>query len=653
MKTNLFVNRTTVCMKSVILLCMALLLPSAIAGKGKNSQKKVISYVDTSLNGSQKYVLRVDDKPFYMTNVQVRFDKLRYRWNWDIATCERLIKETAALGFNTLSIPIHWVEVEPAKDKFDWTTLDLYMGLAQKYNFRVEMLWFGQNSGGHVQWLKPDQLRTPDYVMHSPKAGDFQSFSTAGSSKETTSEFTIRRDISDYTLDLNDKKLCAREAYVLGKVMEHIARWDAENGARHTLIGVQLNNEVRSFPSSTIVEYMSELGRAVKESPYSVWTRMNCTYVDLHSVLYANEQMRSTSGTYIDFVGIDTYRHHFQTEDSFAESTRTNVPYVEKNFRMIMEIGARVPNIAQLHLAALSGNNAFDYYELCGSDDLGIFVQDEKNGFAPRGIYLEDVKLVNKMLNSIMTDIAVNASRYGLFVHNWKGDSLMPTVGVEGISFTPGYINSQAVSILRSGSEIVLATSKGGVFSWPDSLNILSASKGYFDAHNNWVDEGAVDFRIDKRKRIVTLDAGVCQTVRLVRAAQPMPSVVCPAEHMEFGGGVVLEADAKNCIGFTGAGYLNFPLAGGYAIWKNVDGKNGGRKTIRLRYANGKSQVATPSLIVNGVQKRLRLPSTYSWDTYQYVEVAAELKPGTDNVIRLESSWDGAGHVAEFQLMEE
>ena len=60
MKTNLFVNRTTVCMKSVILLCMALLLPSAIAGKGKNSQKKVISYVDTSLNGSQKYVLRVD-----------------------------------------------------------------------------------------------------------------------------------------------------------------------------------------------------------------------------------------------------------------------------------------------------------------------------------------------------------------------------------------------------------------------------------------------------------------------------------------------------------------------------------------------------------------------------------------------------------------
>lgn len=123
----------------------------------------------------------------------------------------------------------------------------------------------------------------------------------------------------------------------------------------------------------------------------------------------------------------------------------------------------------------------------------------------------------------------------------------MPTVGVEGISFTPGYINSQAVSILRSGSEIVLATSKGGVFSWPDSLNILSASKGYFDAHNNWVDEGTVDFQTDKRKHIVTLDAGICQTVRLVRAAQPMPSVVCPAEHMDVWWGVVLEAEAGKC----------------------------------------------------------------------------------------------------------
>ena len=95
-----------------------------------------------------------------------------------------------------------------------------------------------------------------------------------------------------------------------------------------------------------------------------------------------------------------------------------------------------------------------------------------------------------------MTDIAVNASRYGLFVHNWKGDSLMPTVGVEGISFTPGYINSQAVSILRSGSEIVLATSKGGVFSiiigWTKVLLISGQISG--NALLRWMREFVKQF---------------------------------------------------------------------------------------------------------------------------------------------------------------
>ena len=57
-----------------VMLIMVMAGPSVFAQKGKKKQLKnqhVISYVDTSLDGSQKYVLRVDGKPFYMTNVQV------------------------------------------------------------------------------------------------------------------------------------------------------------------------------------------------------------------------------------------------------------------------------------------------------------------------------------------------------------------------------------------------------------------------------------------------------------------------------------------------------------------------------------------------------------------------------------------------------
>lgn len=79
--------------------------------------------------------------------------------------------------------------------------------------------------------------------------------------------------MSGYSLDLNDKRLKKSEAFVIGKVMEHIAVWDTANGANHTVIRVQLNNEVLgknsvTFPASLRVEYMSDLGNAVKNSSY-------------------------------------------------------------------------------------------------------------------------------------------------------------------------------------------------------------------------------------------------------------------------------------------------------------------------------------------------------------------------------------------------
>ena len=117
------------------------------------SNAKAISYVDRNFDVAQKYLLRVDESRFYMTSIQVRLDKLRYTWGWDAAARDAIIARAAADGFNTVSIPIQWYEVEPAKDKFSWVILDEYLGVAKKYNLKVELLLFGQNSGGHVQWL--------------------------------------------------------------------------------------------------------------------------------------------------------------------------------------------------------------------------------------------------------------------------------------------------------------------------------------------------------------------------------------------------------------------------------------------------------------------------------------------------------------------
>ena len=72
-----------------------------------------ISYVDLNPKDAHKIVLRVDEKPYFMTNIQVRLDKLRYDCDWNADTRDAIIAQAAEDGFNTVSIPIQWREVEP------------------------------------------------------------------------------------------------------------------------------------------------------------------------------------------------------------------------------------------------------------------------------------------------------------------------------------------------------------------------------------------------------------------------------------------------------------------------------------------------------------------------------------------------------------
>lgn len=475
-----FVSRTAV---TVVVLVLQFHLHLANA--------TTISKVDNSLSGSEKYTLTVDGKPFYMTSVQIRLDKLRYWWDFDAAARAAVVAQAARDGFNTVALPIQWYEVEPAKDRFDWAILDEYLNLARKNNLKVELLWFGQNSGGHVQWLgslqNPVHLRTPDYVLYSPGVG----------SSQTTSEYAIRRDVSPYTLDLADDRLRARETYVLGRVMNHIADWDAASGSAHTVVGVQLDNEVRAFgsfsafspafPPSIVVSYMSSVGKAVKNSRYVVWTRLNCVNVDTYSRIDANEFQRVRHGTGIDFVAADLYNYK-------AGSIRTFLPFSNGNYRMIAEAPGDIPEAPMNQLAALSGDAAYTYYEFLGPDRHGIYDRDGAMGFKQRGAYVDHIRTINKLLNSDMYDIALKSQGHSLYVHNWTGDQKEESIGVRGISFMPAVTNSQAISIARGDREVVLMNTLGGTFSLGPGQHITAATSGYFDANNMWVAKGAVPY---------------------------------------------------------------------------------------------------------------------------------------------------------------
>ncbi len=627
------------------LLILFVVIPCINAQRSKSKQsnsRQIISYVDTNLDNSQKYVLRVDGKPYYMTNVQVRMDLLRHSEKWSAEAREALVAQLAADGFNTLSIPVHWYEVEPQKDTFDWTILDEYLGYMNKYNLKMEMLWFGSNSGGHTQWLSrskidPIHLRVPDYVLYASRYGSpGWSRSQEEGFTETTSEFNIRRDMTNFTLDLGDTRLRDRETYVLSKVMAHITEWDKVNDSRHPLIGVQIGNEVRgqhvSFDNTLINSYLSHVAGAVKNSDYVVWTRVNCVFMDVYGRVCENERLRNTSeGTNLDFIGIDTYSHHFITAEAFVASMRTNVPYVGKNYRMIMETNSEKPYSAQMNLAALSGNNAFDFY------DAGGLYEWDGNGVRTNATHIEDVRLVNKILTGAMYDIAQNAHGYGLFVHNWQGNKSDITTSPQQISFEPFYPTSQGVSIIRSKKELVLMSTKGGTFVVPASFNILNASMGRFDENNNWKEEREIPFQNLGEGENVTIKAEAGSIFLLTcEETGKVDGKNYQAEWADLCVGGDIQSDIAG-IGFAGMGYVKFPsTSGSYIQFNSIDGQGGGKRTVYVRYSHGGKKDAQVIILVNGKMMQVRLKPTGSYDNYQYMAFEAELKSG-NNTIKLEA----------------
>lgn len=443
--------------------------------------QQTISYVDLSLNGSEKYVLRVDGRPYYGTEIQMRPDKLRGYEGWSESEIEATFKRAALDGFNTLSIPLFWSEVEPEKNHFDWSILDRYLGWCKKYGVKAEILWFSWSSGGRVQWLWNGakgkyQLRTPDYVC----------------SIDGKSEFNMLRTQWEYSLDWRDQNLINREIYVLGRVMDHIALWDANNDSPHVVIGVQLGNEARahggnSATAAEIINFYHQVGSAVKNSKYVTWTRLNCVSYETSGRTSANESKRNNGGTNIDFVGIDIYG---TSASSVKGDINGQLGTNGKNYRMIMEIDAKDSWSPIYQMAALAGNKAFNYYNMGPVDGNGLYANNGHVLTAREHITL--VRQRNKILNLANQDIALRSHGNGLYVYNYSAQNSNPETGLLGIVFTPDTNNTQAIAVRHSSSQIALLSTAQGSFALPASLNAISAQKGHFDEYNRWVKEGDV-----------------------------------------------------------------------------------------------------------------------------------------------------------------
>jgi len=90
--------------------------------------------------------------------------------------------------------------------------------------------------------------------------------------------------------------------------------------------------------------------------------------------------------------------------------------------------------------------------------------------------------------------------------------------------------------------------------------------------------------------------------------------------------------------GWQGRGYVNFPVSGGAMTFTNVIGKNGGPRTLRIRYANGAAGTLSGQLVVNGVATGISFSRSGSWSTWITRDVTVTLNSGTVNTVSLRST---------------
>lgn len=141
---------------------------------------------------------------------------------------------------------------------------------------------------------------------------------------------------------------------------------------------------------------------------------------------------------------------------------------------------------------------------------------------------------------------------------------------------------------------------------------------------------------------------GITRTVAVTQAGQSTTSTVYQLENGTVGGGTVLESSNA---GFNGTGYVNSSVTGGFAQVSNVDGRGGGTKTLRIRFALGVTAARTGRLLVNGVASSITFNPTGAWTTWVLQNVSVTLNNNTSNTIRFESNGQDLANIDQIEIL--
>jgi hypothetical protein len=176
----------------------------------------------------------VDGKPFIMLGGELGNSSAS-----TIQNMQAIWPKLKAMHLNTILVPVYWELLEPQEGKFDFSLIRDLISEARKHDIKIVFLWFGswKNSmSSHAPaWVKLNQDKYPRVKDNTGRSQEILS---------SFSENNLQADLRAFE-----------------KLMGFIKEFD---GTRHTVIMVQVENEIGMLPSAR--DYQ-ELATAAFQKP--------------------------------------------------------------------------------------------------------------------------------------------------------------------------------------------------------------------------------------------------------------------------------------------------------------------------------------------------------------------------------------------------
>lgn len=305
---------------------------------------------------TRPYRLTVNGKPFLMLGAQLRTDFFLQLDGRKLDELDEYFSLAAGLNITCIQVPVSWRDVEIEYDVYSPDMVHAWIDYCEKYNLKLEILWFGSYMCGYSV-----EGYIPDYVI-----------SDSSTYKDLNPSAAFNGWLGKhYYLSPGNTALLDRETRAIGKMMEFIKEYDSRLGNPHTVIGVQIENEPDMLATRhnsahgysptdlwpSLLHHLDAIGKAVKSSGYDCYTRVNqtTTYDDW---VYWSGMVAKREG--IDYVGFDPYVNDVTTLDRWLAECQM----IEGNFAHVAENGGEYYNNDVMTLSALTKGCGYEVFEV-------------------------------------------------------------------------------------------------------------------------------------------------------------------------------------------------------------------------------------------------------------------------------------------------